>query len=201
MTYNYNCSTTFKNTISFNQSLIIYLTASKNHIHQSKSPPLHRPNSQDPLYHPKIAKMMDPKKYDELLQQEDHYRQKFNVQIYLSLATEADCNNPIGPQIHSAIMTINGECFIARNSPVFRSDEKGAFYRQIDAMANARLKLVGWFKEMSDKGFMSYKDEQAYITNGHLSSRTPSGILNDGGEYIDWLSTRRVEYLDTISDD
>ncbi|APA09828.1 predicted protein [Sclerotinia sclerotiorum 1980 UF-70] len=145
--------------------------------------------------------MMDPKKYDELSQQEDNYRKKYHVEIYLSLTTEPDCNNPIGPEIHSAIMTLNGHGFITRNSPVFKSDHKGAFYRQIDALANVRIKLVDWFNEMSKKGFPPYMDERAYIIYGHISRRMPRELMEEGGEYLDWLSARRAEYLETRSVD
>ncbi|KAJ8066499.1 hypothetical protein OCU04_005558 [Sclerotinia nivalis] len=141
--------------------------------------------------------MMDPKKYDELLQQEDHYGQKYNVQIFLELATDLNCNDPTGPQMHSAVMTVIGESFIANNSPVFKSDDNGAFYRQIDALVNVRIKLVEWLKEMNDKGIMSYEDEQAYITHGDLR-HARSGILDNAGEYLDWLSRRRAEFLEMI---
>ncbi|KAF7888566.1 uncharacterized protein EAF02_003107 [Botrytis sinoallii] len=38
--------------------------------------------------------------------------------------------------------------------PEFRSDENGAFYRQNDAIVNARLKLVQWFKDMEAKDLL-----------------------------------------------
>ncbi|KAF7857023.1 hypothetical protein EAF04_009783 [Stromatinia cepivora] len=139
--------------------------------------------------------MMDPKKYEELLQQEDQYREKYNVHIYLKLTTGPDSKNPTELPMHSAVMTVTGESFVARDSPVFKSDDHGAFYRQIDALVNVRIKLVEWFKEMNIKGVMSYEDEQAYITRGDLR-HTLSGILSNAGEYGDWLSRRRAEFLE-----
>lgn len=90
--------------------------------------------------------MMDPKKYDKLIEQEDHFREKYNVEIFLKLSTAPDSKDSTGKKLHSAIMTVTGDSYIVRSSPSFRSDENGAFYRQIDAMVNARIKLVDWFK-------------------------------------------------------
>lgn len=90
--------------------------------------------------------MMDPKKCEELLIQEDHYREKYVLTVTLDLATAPD-QNFSGEEIHSATMTVSSEDnFLLRDCPVFQSDENGAFYRQADAMTNARIKLVDWFK-------------------------------------------------------
>lgn len=89
---------------------------------------------------------MDPKKYDELLEQEDHYRDKHDVEISLEFTTATDSEHCTELQIHSAVMTVTGDSYIVRQPRIFRSDNKGAFYRQIDALINVRIKLVDWFK-------------------------------------------------------
>lgn len=90
--------------------------------------------------------MMDPKKYEELLNQEDYYRKKYLLTVTLDLATAPD-QNFSGEEIHSATMTISGEDnVLLKDCPVFQSDKNGAFRRQADAMTNARTKLVDWLK-------------------------------------------------------
>lgn len=89
---------------------------------------------------------MDPKLYDELLEQEDHFRAKYHVEIFLEHTKAPDTIYSSNRQIHAAVMTISGERPIFQRAPAFRSDSSSAFYRQTDAMANARIKLVAWFK-------------------------------------------------------
>ncbi|KAI9648656.1 hypothetical protein NHQ30_003294 [Ciborinia camelliae] len=140
--------------------------------------------------------MMDPKKYDELIEQQDYYCQKYEVEIILQFTTGPDSKHSTELHMHSAAMTVTGDSYIARNSPIFRSDDKGAFYRQIDALLNARIKLVDWLKEIDAKNYMSSQEERFLITGGEGSVNV-NGSNSEYEEYVAWLSMRRREFTAT----
>ncbi|ESZ91034.1 hypothetical protein SBOR_8576 [Sclerotinia borealis F-4128] len=139
--------------------------------------------------------MMDPRKYDELLAQEDHYCELYDFKIRLRLTTTCDnkyyCSDA---KLHHAVMTITGGGYTVRDNSVLRSDEDGVFYTQIGAMVNVRQKLVAFFKEMEDKGYMSYENECRYISGEDLEDVSFSGPSLEDQEYVNWLSRRRREF-------
>ncbi|KAM0161467.1 hypothetical protein ACHAPG_002397 [Botrytis cinerea] len=98
--------------------------------------------------------MMCPKKYAALLKEEDHYRSQYSVIITLKVAEAPDTIHYSNRQIHTAVMKIHGSQPVFAEAPEFRSDENGAFYRQTDAMVNARIKLIDWFKDMEAKDLL-----------------------------------------------
>ena len=89
---------------------------------------------------------MDPKKYDQILKQEDYFRERYGAHITLECNTTHESKHDPQLETHSARMTIGGDSYVVRNNPIFGSDEKGAFYRQTDALINVRIKVVNWFK-------------------------------------------------------
>ncbi|QSZ29618.1 hypothetical protein DSL72_004134 [Monilinia vaccinii-corymbosi] len=137
---------------------------------------------------------MDQDEYDKLMEQEDYYRKKYGCIIYLKLSTAPDTQHNTGKELHTAVMTITGETYIVKDSPVFRSDENGAFYRQTDAMLNTSTKLVAWFKDMEARGFMSYNDEYAFITGRGLQDGRFRVVQSEAQNYMNWLLMRRREF-------
>ncbi|KAF7961111.1 hypothetical protein EAE96_000778 [Botrytis aclada] len=99
--------------------------------------------------------MMCPKNYDNLLREEDYFRSQYSLVISLKLSEAPDYIHYTGRNIHTAIMQVHGSLFIFETAPHFRSDENGAFYRQNDAIINARFKLVEWFKDMENKDLLN----------------------------------------------
>ncbi|TGO28919.1 hypothetical protein BPAE_0021g00440 [Botrytis paeoniae] len=98
--------------------------------------------------------MMCPKHYDNLLREEDYFRSQYRIVISLKLTDAPDTIHYTDRNIHTAIMNIHGSLSIFENSPEFRSDENGAFYRQNDAIVNARVKPIEWFKDMETKDLL-----------------------------------------------
>ncbi|TEY22644.1 hypothetical protein BOTCAL_1558g00010 [Botryotinia calthae] len=95
--------------------------------------------------------MMCPKKYAALLKEEDYYRSQYSVIITLKVTDAPDTIHYSDRRIHTAIMKIHGSHSVFADAPEFKSDEDGAFYTQSDAMLNARIKLIDWFKDMEAK--------------------------------------------------
>ncbi|KAF7934418.1 hypothetical protein EAE99_002870 [Botrytis elliptica] len=98
--------------------------------------------------------MMCPIFYDNLLREEDYYRSQYRLTISLKLTDGPDTIHYFDRNIYTAIMSVHGSLSIFEDCPEFRSDENGAFYRQNDAIVNARLKLVQWFKDMEAKDLL-----------------------------------------------
>ncbi|KAF7910775.1 uncharacterized protein EAF01_002284 [Botrytis porri] len=98
--------------------------------------------------------MMCPKNYDNLLREEDYFRSQYRIIISLKLTDAPDTIHYTDLNIHTAIMSVHGSLSLFANAPEFRSDENGAFYRQNDAIVNARFKLVEWFKDMEAKDLL-----------------------------------------------
>ncbi|TGO18588.1 hypothetical protein BTUL_0009g01080 [Botrytis tulipae] len=98
--------------------------------------------------------MMCPIHYQNLLREEDYFRSHYRIMILLKLTDAPDTIHYTDRNIHTAIMSVHGSLSIFEDGPEFRSDENGAFYRQNDAIVNARVKLVEWFKDMEAKDLL-----------------------------------------------
>ncbi|THV51080.1 hypothetical protein BGAL_0124g00100 [Botrytis galanthina] len=98
--------------------------------------------------------MMCPTHYANLLREEDYFRSHYRIMILLNLTDASDTIHYTDQNIHTAIMSVHGSLSVFENCPEFRSDENGAFYRQNDAIVNARVKLVEWFKDMEAKDLL-----------------------------------------------
>lgn len=90
--------------------------------------------------------MMDPKKYDELIEQEEYFSEKYGFVISVDHTNGPDSHYFTDREIHNVAMTVFGDTYVVRNHLVFRSDAKGAFYKQVDAITSARIQLVDYFK-------------------------------------------------------
>ncbi|KAA8575468.1 hypothetical protein MFRU_002g00700 [Monilinia fructicola] len=140
--------------------------------------------------------MMDPKKYDELIEQEEYFSEKYGFVISVDHTNGPDSHYFTDREIHNVAMTVFGDTYVVRNHLVFRSDAKGAFYKQIDAITSARIQLVDYFKEIEAKGFMSYDEEYAFITCGGLEDLRLSETLSQDLAYVGWLDMRRRDFAE-----